>query len=356
MIDATQILNTLIAKKDLTKEEAQAFLDAVVAGEMTPAQIGAILTALRIKGEATSEITGLLESMRAHMLKVDAPGAIDIVGTGGDGSGTFNISTAAAFVAAGAGAKVAKHGNRAASSKCGSADVLEALGVNITLAPEQAKKVFDAAGIVFLLAPVYHAALKNVIAVRKELKIRTIFNVLGPFANPAGTRYQLIGVPNVGIAKMMAKVASKLQYERIVIVASKDGMDEISLSAKTDAIDVRGSTTKAFTIDPQKLDFKKADKGALAGGTADDNAGIIRAILGGGKGPQRDVVVLNAAFGLVVAGIAKTPREGVLLAEKSIDTGSAKSALERLVVESNKFTAEGGSLPTGRQAPGNKTP
>lgn len=336
MTDATHMLNTLIAKRDLTKEEAQTFLDAVVAGEMTQAQIGAILTALRMKGESTAEITGLLESMRAHMSKIDAPGAIDIVGTGGDGSGTFNISTAAAFVAAGAGAKVAKHGNRAASSKCGSADVLQALGVNIELSTEQARKVFDAVGIVFLLAPVYHAALKNVVAVRKELKIRTIFNVLGPFANPASTKRQLVGVPNADIAKKMAKVASKLGYERIMIVTSKDGTDEISLGGKTIAYDV-GSAVKKFEIDPKRLGFKKAPLSDLQGGTADDNAGIIRAVLAGAKGPQRDVVVLNAAFGLVVAGIAKTPKEGIALAEKSIDTGSAKSALDRLVAESNKF-------------------
>ena len=219
------------------------------------------------------------------------------------------------------------------------------MGVNITLVPEQAKKVFDAAGIVFLLAPVYHAALKNVIVVRKELKIRTIFNVLGPFANPASTKRQLIGVPNADIAKTMAKVASKLGYERVIIVTSKDGTDEISLSDRTLAYDV-GRSIKKFEIDPRKLGFKKASLSDLQGGSADDNAGIIRAILAGAKGPQRDVVVLNAAFGLLVAGIAKTPKEGIALAEKSIDTGSAKSALERLVVESNKFSAEGGSLPS----------
>jgi len=339
MIDATHILNTLIAKKDLTKEEAQTFLDAVVAGEMTPAQIAAILTALRMKGESTAEITGLLESMRTHMLKIEAPDAIDIVGTGGDESGTFNISTAAAIVAAGAGAKIAKHGNRAASSKCGSADVLEKLGVNIQLTPEQAKKVFDAAGIVFLLAPLYHAAMKTVIVVRKELKIRTIFNVLGPFANPASTKRQLIGVPNADIAKKMAKVASKLGYERVIIVTSKDGTDEISLGGKTLAYDI-GRSIKKFEIDPRKLGFKKASLSDLQGGTADDNAGIIRAALVGGKGPQRDVVVLNAAFGLLVAGLARTPKEGVDLAEKSIDTGAAKVALERLVKASNSFASK----------------
>ncbi len=331
----TDLLTKLLEKKDLTKEEAQGFLDTVVAGEMTPAQIAAILTALRMKGEAVEEIVGLLESMRAHMQKINAPHAVDIVGTGGDGSGTFNISTAAAFVAAGAGAKVAKHGNRAASSKCGSADVLEALGVNIQLTPEQAQKVFDVAGIVFLLAPVYHAALKNVVAVRKELKVRTIFNVLGPFANPAGTKRQLIGVPNQTIAKRMATVASRLGYERVLIVTS-DGMDEISLSGKTTGYDV-GNVVKKITIDPQKLGFKSAPIAELVGGTADDNAGVIRAILLGARGPQRDVVVLNAAYGLLVAGVAKTAKEGVARAEKSLDSGAAEAALERLVKESNSF-------------------
>ena len=333
-----ELLNTLIEGKDLTADEAEDFLDAVIAGEATPAQIGAILTALRIKGEATSEIVGLLHGMRSHMLSIEAPGAIDIVGTGGDGSGTFNISTAAAIVAAGAGAKVAKHGNRAASSKCGSADVLEALGVNIQLSPEQSKKVFDTAGIVFLLAPVYHAALKNVIAVRKELKVRTIFNVLGPFANPARAKRQLIGVPNEKIAKCMASVASKLGYERVIIVTSKDGLDEISLSTKTTCYDV-GNSIKKISIDPKKLGLKKADVSELQGGTADDNAGIIRAVLEGAQGPQRDVVVLNAAFGLYVAGIVKDPKEGIVLAQKSIDSGAAKAALARLVKESNIFKA-----------------
>ena len=339
MINATELLNTLLAKKALSAKEARAFLDAVIAGEMTPAQIGAILVALRMKGEEGSEILGLLESMRAHMVKVHAPEAIDIVGTGGDGSGTFNISTAAAFVAAGAHANVAKHGNRAASSACGSADVLEALGVNIQLSPEQAQAVYEAAGIVFLFAPLFHTALKNVVAVRKELKVRTIFNVLGPFANPAGTKRQLVGVPNLSIAKALSAVVPKLGYEHILIVTSEDGMDEISISAKTHAVEYAGGKTKRFTIDPQKFGFKKAKKSDLFGGDAKQNATIIRDVLSGVTGPKRDVVVLNTAYALVVAGIARTPQEGVRSAEHSIDTGSAKSALERLIKESNSCTA-----------------
>ncbi len=338
MTDATSILNTLIQEKDLSREESRAFLDSVIAGDMTPAQIGAVLTALRMKGESPEEIEGLLQGMRSHMLMIDAPGAIDIVGTGGDGSGTFNISTAAAFVAAGAGAKVAKHGNRAASSKCGSADVLETLGVNIQLSPQQAAEVYKKAGIVFLLAPLYHAALKNVVAVRKELKIRTIFNVLGPFANPAGAKREVIGVPNADIAKTMAKVALSLGYEHVIIVTSDDGMDEISTSAKTQAFDVRAGKIRKSIIDPSKLGFKKAKKEELLGGNAEKNAQIVRNILAGKKGPKRDIVLLNAAFALYVAGIAKDPKEGITLAKDSIDSGRAREALDKLVKESQNFT------------------
>ena len=341
MTDATALLNTLLAKKNLSREDARGFLDAVILGEMTPAQIGAILVALRAKGEAASEILGLVSSMREHMQKIHAPGAIDIVGTGGDGSGTFNISTASAFVASGAGAKVAKHGNRAASSACGSADVLEALGVNIQLTPEQAKKVYEAAGIVFLFAPMYHAALKNVIAVRKELKIRTIFNVLGPFANPASTKRQLVGVPNKATAKTIASALPKLGYERILIVTSglsgQDGMDEISLSGKTHAVEYFEGKTRTFTIDPRKLGFKRAANAEVLGGDARMNAQIIQSVLGGAEGPKRDIVILNTAFALAVAGVAKNVKEGIVLAEKSIDSGAARAALDRLVKESSKF-------------------
>src|SRR3989338_8934897 len=301
MITATEILNKLVEKKDLTVSEAREFLNGVVSGDITGVQAGAILTALRMKGESTEEIVGIVEEMRLKMLKVEAKGAVDIVGTGGDGSGTFNISTAAAFVAAGAGALVAKHGNRAASSKAGSADVLAALGVNVTLTKQQAEEVFKKAGIVFLMAPLFHPAMKNVIAVRKELKVRTIFNILGPFANPAGTSRQLVGVPNVAIAKKMAEAAKELGYEHLLIVTSDDGMDEISLSAKTQAFDVKGNTVKAFAIDPKTFGFKKSAKNDILGGSAEENADIIRSILAGRaskdgarhdfakSGPRRDI-------------------------------------------------------------------
>jgi anthranilate phosphoribosyltransferase len=274
--------------------------------------------------------------MRAHALSIEAPGAMDIVGTGGDGSGTFNISTIAAFVVAGCRVKIAKHGNRAASGTCGSADVLEALGVKIELEPKQAQTLFDTAGIVFLFAPRFHPAMKNVVAVRKELKIRTIFNVLGPFTNPAGTKRQLVGVPNSAIARTMAEAAKGLGYEHLLIVTSEDGMDEISLSAKTYAIEVRGTEMKERTIDPTKHGFHKIKKEEILGGGKEENVAIVNEILAGKKGPKRDIVVLNSAFALVVAGRAKKVEEGILMAENSLDEGKAKAVLGRLVEESNR--------------------
>src|SRR3989338_5464525 len=335
--NATEILNKLVEKKNLTADEARAFLIDVINGVITPVQTGAILTAFRMKGESAAEVKGLIQAMREKMLTLRAEGAIDIVGTGGDGSGTFNISTASAFVASGAGAKVAKHGNRAASSKCGSADVLEALGVRIDLTPEQAEEVFNKAGMVFLFAPLYHSSMKNVVLVRKELKIRTIFNVLGPFTNPAGTKRQLVGVPNATLAKKLSEVAQGLGYEHLLIVTSDDGMDEVSISAKTKVFEIRGKTVKKYTIDPAKLGFKKTSLDSLRGGTKEENAEIIRDILKGRCGPKRDIVVLNAGLALCVVGLAKDTKQGIKLAEKYIDSGEALKALENLVRETQKF-------------------
>ncbi len=339
-MNITELLNNLVEGHDLKSSDTEEFLEQVIRGELTDAQIAAVLTALRIKGESSEEIVGLLRSMRRHMLSVQEPDAIDVVGTGGDGSGTFNISTVAALVAVGAGARVGKHGNRAASGKCGSSDVLEALGVNVHLTAPEAKEVLQKAGMVFLFAPLFHPATKRVVAVRKELKIRTIFNILGPFANPAETKRQLIGVPNADIAKKMASVAKSLDYKHLIIVASEDGMDEISLSAKTLAFEIRGTSVKKFTIDPKKFGFKKSSKSDILGGDAGVNVAIVRDILLGTKGPRRDIVVLNAAFALYVAGIAKTPKEGIALAEKSIDEGKASAALERLIKETRKFSQQ----------------
>jgi anthranilate phosphoribosyltransferase len=334
---SAEFLKTLVEGKNLTTKETQAFLNSVMKGSVSPALTAAILIALRMKGETSDEIVGFVRAMRENMEHVSAPGAMDIVGTGGDGSGTFNISTASAFVVAGAGVKVAKHGNRAASSKCGSADVLEALGVNIKLSKEQAEEVFRKVGMVFMLAPLFHPATKEVVGVRKELKIRTIFNVLGPLANPASTPRQLIGVPSEKIAKTLAAVAKKLNYKRLLIIAS-DGMDEVSTFGKTSGYEVRGTSMRKVTIDPKKLGFKKARKKDILGGGAHVNADIVRSILDGEKGPRRDIVVLNSACALYVSGNAKTVKDGIALAVHSLDSGNAKKVLEKLVRETSLFS------------------
>ncbi|TSC87124.1 MAG: anthranilate phosphoribosyltransferase [Parcubacteria group bacterium Gr01-1014_8] len=331
------LLKKLVEKKDLTVSESEQFLLEVMKGGVSPTCIASILVALRMKGESVDEIVGFLRAMRANMLKVNAPDAIDIVGTGGDGSGTFNISTTAAFVVAGVGVKVAKHGNRAASSKCGSADVLEALGVNIQLTKEQAEEVFKNVGLVFMMAPLYHPAMKEVAAVREELKIRTVFNVLGPFANPASTQTQLTGVPNKAIAKKLAEVGKRLGYKRLLVVSSNDGMDEISLSSKTHMFDVYRGKVKKSLIDPKRYGFKRSSKKDILGGDATENAAIIRAILSGGSGAQRDVVVFNSAFALYAAGAAASIQEGIEKAKQSIDSGSALRVLESLIRETQNF-------------------
>ena len=262
---------------------------------------------------------------------------LDIVGTGGDGAGTFNISTASSFVVAGCGVKVAKHGNRAASSKCGSADVLEALGVNINLAPKQAGKILEKVGMVFLFAPLYHPAMKNIAPVRRELGIRTVFNFLGPFLNPANTKIQLLGVPNIEIAEKLAKVASKLKFTHLMIITSLDGMDEITTTESSRVFEVNGSQIKSFIINPQKYGIKKAFKKELLGGDPKQNAGIIQDILEGKKGPKRDIVVLNSGAALYLGGKAKSISEGIKLAEKLIDSKAAKQVLEKLTAETQKY-------------------
>ncbi len=331
-----EIVRKLVERKDLSSREASDFLGGVMDGSVSPTMTAAILTALRMKGESTNEVVGFVSAMRAHMVKVSAPGAMDVVGTGGDGSNTFNVSTTAAFVVAGAGVFVAKHGNRAASSKCGSADVLEALGVNIQLSKEQAETVFKKVGFVFMLAPLFHPSTKNVAAVRKELKIRTIFNVLGPLANPAGTTVQLTGVPDEASAKRLASVAAKLGYKRNLLVTCA-GMDEVGLNTPTVAYEVKGTKVRRFSINPRQLGFKKVPPKTLLGGDAKENAAILEAILKGEKGPRRDMVVLNSACALYTAGKARTIREAIPLAIHSIDSGAAYGILSSLRRETQKL-------------------
>lgn len=332
-MDITNVLNKLISKQNLTTKETELFLNEVVKGEATPAQIGAILVAVRMKGETSDEIVGFVKAMRENMVHVNVSNAIDVCGTGGDGNGTFNISTVVAFVVAGARVKVAKHGNRAASSKCGSADVLEELGVNLQLSPQQAEEIFNKVGMVFLFAPLFHPTLKNLVTVRKELKIRTIFNFLGPFANPASVEKQLIGVPNIEIAEKLAEVGKILGYDHLLIVTSEDYLDEISISSTSTLFEVKDNSVKQSVIDPISYGFKKVSKKEVVGGNAKENARFIREILGGLKGPKRDIVILNSAAALYVADVVVDIKEGIRLAEKSIDSGKARLVLENLVKE-----------------------
>ncbi len=329
-------LNILIEKKSLSLKQGEDLATQISSDSAPPAMISAILVSLRMKGETKEEIAGFIKALRKKMLKVKSENAIDIVGTGGDNSGSFNISTAASFVVSGAGVKVAKHGNRAASSKCGSADVLEALGVNINLDSIKVEKVLIKVGMVFLFAPNFHPAFKYVIPVRKELKIRTIFNILGPFLNPAGVERKLLGVANIDLAEKLSEVAKLLNYQHLMIVSSEDGMDEISLSAKTNVFDIKGKTVKRSEIFPEDFGFKKVSKEEIMGGDARENAEIIKEILSGKIGPKTDIVLLNSAFALYASGKVENIKEGIRLAKISIDSGNALKVLENLIKETNK--------------------
>ena len=332
-----QILQQLVQKQDLTTQRAGEVLSMLTNKEANPIQISAILTALKTKGETVDEMVGFINGMRNHMQTILSNNAIDVCGTGGDNSNTFNISTAVSFVVTGTGVKIAKHGNRAASSNCGSADVLEELGINIMLAPKQAEEVLQKVGMVFLFAPIFHVSFKQVVMVRKTLGIPTIFNYLGPFTNPAKVKRQLIGVPNKIIAKKLAQVAAKLDYERLCIVTSEDGLDELSLGSKNTVYQIEGKTIKHFTLNPQKLGFVKVAKSQLFGGDKQTNAQIILSVLQGEKSPYRDVVVLNAAMALYVAGKAENIKKGIKQAEKSIDSGKAVTALQNLQKETQTY-------------------
>ncbi len=331
------LLNKLIERKDLNKKEAMILMEEIFQGRLTPAQIAAFLTALRMKGETVDEILGFITVMREHMVKIKTKGLIiDTCGTGGDGSGTFNISTASAFVVAGAGVKVAKHGNRAASSLCGSADVLEELGVNINLTPKQAEEMLEKTCFTFLFAPLYHPAMKFVGSVRKELGIRTVFNFLGPFVSPAQVKRQIIGVPNIKLAEKLANIAVNLHYEHLMLVSSEDGLDEISLCARTYVVEVIGKKIKKTVIDPGEFGFKKVLPNAYKGGDAETNAQIIRKIFEGKDGPHKEIVILNSAAAFLVAGKVKELKKGIELAKNSIENGDAQKVLEN-TIEYSKY-------------------
>ena len=328
-------LHRVAAGADLTSSEAHEAMTLLLEGGMHDAAVGAFLVALRVKGETASELAGFARAMRQHMVTVDAgPGVIDIVGTGGDDAGTFNISTVAALVLAGAGARVAKHGNRAISGKVGSADVLEALGVRIAMTPEEAAGAVREIGLGFMFAPNLHPAMKNVQGVRRELKMRTVFNLLGPLTNPAGAQTQVIGAPSVEFAKIMAEALAELGTGHSFVVhgvlAGGGGLDEVSTTGSTEVFEVWTGRVEKSGWMPEDFGVPKVGLDALAGGDAVANAKIAVELLGGMKGPRRDIVLVNAAAGLMAAGLAATPREGVVLAAESVDSGRALAVLKRL--------------------------
>jgi len=333
-------LKGLIAKvasgAALTRDESARAFDRMMSGEATPSQMGGLLMGMRVRGETVEEITGAVSAMRAKMLKVDAPsGAVDVVGTGGDASGSFNISTCAALVVAGAGVPVAKHGNRALSSRSGAADVLIALGVNIDLTPAQVGNCVREAGIGFMFAPAHHPAMKNVGPTRVELGTRTIFNLLGPLSNPASVKRQMIGAFSRQWIEPMAHVLKNLGSECVWVAHGSDGLDEITTSGPTYVAALENGQVRTFEINPEDVGLDRAKPDALRGGDADANAKALLGVLQGNKGPYRDIAILNAAAALVVSGRAEDLKDGAAMATRSIDTGEAEGRLDRLIAVSN---------------------
>ncbi len=334
--DFRAILAKVATGAPMTRDESALAFNRMMSGEATPSQMGALLMALRVRGETVEEITGAVTTMRAKMLKVNAPpDAIDVVGTGGDASGSFNISTCAAFIVAGCGVPVAKHGNRALSSRSGAADVLSALGVKIELAPDQVSRCIQEAGIGFMFAPAHHPAMKNVGPTRVELGTRTIFNLLGPLSNPAGVKRQMIGAFSRQWIEPMAHVLKNLGSESVWVAHGSDGLDEITTTGPTSVAALEDGKIRTFEISPEDAGIKRTKAEALRGGDAESNAAALLAVLKGAAGPFRDVAVLNAAAALVVAGRARQLKDGAAMAAKSIDSGEAEGRLDRLIVVSN---------------------
>lgn len=317
-----------------TRDQAREVMRQIMSGDATPAQISAYITALRIRGETPDVIAGSAEAMREHFTPVPAPeGAIvvDTCGTGGDGAQTFNISTTAAFVAAGAGAIVAKHGNRSASGACGSADVLAALGVNLDVTPSVMANCLREIGIAFLFAPALHPAMRHAVGPRREIGIRTVFNILGPLSNPAGARHGVLGVYHADLVPILAHAAAALGSVHLFIVHGSDGLDEFTLTGPTTVAEVSNGTVRVFEFAPEDAGFARCDPADLRGGDAAVNAAILREILSGGRGPRRDIVLLNAAAALVAAGLAADIPAGAVMAAASVDSGAARLKLEALV-------------------------
>jgi anthranilate phosphoribosyltransferase len=331
------LIEKLRHQEDLTTAEAAAAMDTIMKGEAAVAQIAGLLVGLGMKGERPAELVGFAQTMRANAVAITPPpGAVfDTCGTGGDRSGTFNISTASAIVLAACGMRIAKHGNRSVSSQCGSADVLEALGVNITAAPAVVERCLAEVGVAFLFAPTFHPAMKHAAQARKDLGVRTAFNLLGPLTNPARPTRQIVGVPRPELTELLARSLSLLGSERAWVVHGADGLDELSTTGYTKVSESRGDSVKTFYVHPADFGLTKATPESLRGGDAAKNASIVRAVLSGDAGPQRDVVLLNAGAALFVAGQAETVKDGIATAAAAIDSGGALAVLNELIAVSN---------------------
>ena len=349
----TEALRTLMDRRDLTRIEAAAAMEAIMSGAATNAQIAAFLTALRMKGETVEELIGFAQVMRQKAVRIrtepdgvtaltgtDRDMLIDTCGTGGDAAGTFNVSTATAFVVAGAGLRGAKHGNRSVSSLCGSADVVETLGVALDLSPQKVARCVDEVGIGFLYAPLLHTAMKHVMAARREMGVRTVFNMLGPLTNPAGANAQVVGVYAAALTEPLARVLAELGTHRAFVVHGADGLDEISNTGESRVSEVREGVVRTFAVRPEDFGLPRASIHDLLGGDREQNAEIIRGILRGEPGPRRDIVLMNAAAALVAGARARDLKEGVELGARSIDAGAARERLERLIAPSRELAAQ----------------
>ena len=343
-------VRALVERRDLSRMEAAGAMDAIMSGAATNAQIAAFLTALRMKGETVEELIGFAQVMRQKVVRVRTHGdevagltgtdremLIDTCGTGGDASGTFNVSTATAFVVAGTGLKVAKHGNRSSSTLCGSADVVEALGISLELTPSQVGRCIDEIGIGFMYAPLLHTAMKHVMPARREIGVRTVFNLLGPLTNPAGANAQVIGVASAGLTEPLARVLAELGTIRAFVVHGADGLDEISNTGESQISEVHEGVVRSFRVGPEDFGLPRATIGDLQGGDRGENAQIIRLVLGGEPGPRRDIVLMNASAALVAGGKARDLKEGVGMASQSIDSGAAASKLAALAERSQSL-------------------
>ncbi|MDQ7828890.1 MAG: anthranilate phosphoribosyltransferase [Armatimonadota bacterium] len=330
-MELKEAIRKAVERQDLSEAEAHDALGVIMDGQATPAQIAALITALRMKGETVEEIAGFARGMRerAQRIRPRVDGLVDVVGTGGDRISTFNVSTTAAFVVAGAGAYVAKHGNRAVSRRCGAADVLEALGVNIQVAPEVVERCVEDIGMGFLFAPLYHPAMKHAVGPRREIGIRTVFNILGPLTNPAGARHLLVGVYDPALTELLAQVLLELGVRRALVVHG-DGMDEVSTLGPTRVAEARDGRVRTYTVEPESLGLPRPAPEAIAGGAPEENARVAEAVLRGERGAPRDLVLLNAAAGLVAADLAEDLREGLALAVRAVDSGAAYERLEAL--------------------------